>query len=221
MKNLLQKYRHGWVLSYFVLYMIWFTWLEKRTNVHYQPIHTGLDDIIPFQEIFIVPYLLWFAYIAATILYFFFTNREDFYKVTAFLFIGMTICLIIYTIWPNSQNLRPAEFPRDNIFSRLVGMIYSADTSTNVCPSIHVFNSIGAHIAISHSETLRKKRWLQIASFILMVSICLSTVFLKQHSAFDGFCAILLSVIMYLTVYVPNYSRAMVANRKAKPEHSV
>jgi len=187
--------------------MIWFVWLENRTNISYHPIHTGLDDIIPFQEIFIIPYLLWFAYIGVTLLYFFFTNREDFYKTTAFLFIGMTVCLIIYTIWPNAQNLRPAEFPRDNIFSRLVGFIYGMDTSTNVCPSIHVFNSIGAHIAISHSASLKNKRWIQLASFVLMLSICLSTVFLKQHSAFDGFCAILLAAVMYLIVYVPNYRK--------------
>lgn len=208
MKALFQKYKHAWVFSYGILYMIWFGWLESRTGISHYPVHTGLDDIIPFNEVFIIPYFLWFAYIAVTMIYFFLTSKEDFYKMCAFLFTGMTICLIIYTVWPNGQNLRPEVFPRDNIFSRIVGMLYGMDTSTNVCPSIHVFNSIGVHIAITHSARLKSKKWLRAASFVLMVSICLSTVFLKQHSAFDGFCAILLSALMYLLVYVPNYKRA-------------
>ena len=38
-----------------------------------------------------------------------------------------------------------------------------------------------------------------------MVSICLSTVFLKQHSVFDGVCAIVLAIFMYLIVYKVDY----------------
>ena len=216
LKKLLHQYRHAWVLSYGIVYAVWFFWLESRTDIAHHPIHIGLDDLIPFQEIFIVPYLLWFAYIAVTLTYFFFTSSKDFYKATAFLFIGMTVCLIIYTIWPNGQNMRPTSFPRDNIFSRLVGMIYSADTSTNVCPSIHVFNSIGIHIAIRNSEALKKKTWIRLGSLVLMVSICLSTVFLKQHSVFDGLCAILLSVVMYAVVYIPAYPRIIEARAAKK-----
>lgn len=207
MKNLWNKYKHGVVFLYFFLYLAWFYYLEKTVVTNYTSVHIKLDDYIPFNEYFIIPYYLWFAYIAVVIGYFFFTSREDFYKCTAFLFIGMTICLIIYTIWPNGQDLRPTSFERDNIFVSLVKLIYSTDTSTNVCPSIHVFNSIGAHIAIVHSQKLKKYKWIRAISFILMVSICLSTVFLKQHSVFDGICAFILSIVMYLIVYVPNYEK--------------
>lgn len=205
MKTWLREHKHGWVLSYLFFYLIWFFLLENRPNVTYHPIQIGLDEHIPFQEIFIIPYLLWFIYIAGTVLFFFFISREDFYKTTAFLFTGMTICLVIYTFWPNCQNLRPATFPRSNIWTRIVAGLYQADTSTNVCPSIHVFNSIGAHIAIHKSQTLQRVRWVRPASFLLMISICLSTVFLKQHSVFDGLCAILLATIMYAFVYIPDY----------------
>lgn len=225
MKNWLQKYGHAWVLAYVIIYMVWFLWLENRTGITYHPIHIGLDDKIPFQEIFIVPYLLWFAYISVPVLYFFFTSKEDFYKQTAFLFIGMTVCLVIYTIWPNVQNLRPTSMPRDNVFSKLVAFIYCTDTSTNVCPSIHVFNSIGIHISLVKNEQLRKKKWLMTGSLILAVSICLSTVFIKQHSVFDGLCAVLLSAIMYAVVYIPNYSRVLEAEsgqeRKRRHKHAV
>lgn len=204
LKQIISKYKHGWVLSYFFIYIIWFFALEKHVTKDYTAVHIWLDDYIPFNEWFVIPYYLWFLYIFVTVAYFFFTSKEDFYKVTAFLFIGMTICLIIYTIWPNGQNLRPdlSKIGRDNILIRIVDILYQTDTSTNVCPSIHVFNSIGANIAIHHSESLKKYRWLRAGSTILTILISLSTMFLKQHSAFDAIAATALSIVMYFLVYV-------------------
>lgn len=209
LKDLIRKYKHGWVFSYFLVYIIWFFTLEN-TVTNYKTIKIWLDDYIPFNEWFVIPYYLWFTYIAVTVLYFFLTNKEDFYKCVSFLFIGMTICLIIYTIWPNGQHLRPdlSQIPRDNIFIRVVSRLYAFDTPTNVCPSIHVFNSIGAHIAIHKSKALKKHKWIQWSSFILMILICLSTMFLKQHSAFDVIAGIALSGVMYIFVYVLGSNKA-------------
>lgn len=207
MKGFLEKYKHAWILLYFIIYFVWFLYLENRTSVEYYPIHIWLDDLIPFCEYFIVPYLLWFAYIAAVIIYFFFKNRNDYYKCCAFLFTGMTICLIIYTFFPNQQNLRPLVMERNNFFSGLVQFIYNTDTSTNVCPSIHVLNSIGAFIAIMESESLGKKKGICIGAGVLTILICLSTVFLKQHSVIDGLCALGLAIVLYAAVYKVNYSK--------------
>lgn len=203
MKELFRKFKHAWVLSYFFIYILWFYILETKVTTNYTPIKIKLDDLIPFNEWFVIPYFLWFFYIAVTIIYFFFASKEDYYKCTAFLFIGMTICLIIYTIWPNGQNLRPdlSQLGRDNIAIHLVSKLYRADTATNVCPSIHVFNSIGACIAIHRSQSLKKHRWIQSISTILTILISLSTMFLKQHSALDVIAGIILAVIMYFLVY--------------------
>ena len=57
-------------------------------------------------------------------------------------------------------------------------------------------------IAIHRSEKLRPIKWLQISVFVLTVLICMSTVFLKQHSILDVFGGIILSVIMYTLVYL-------------------
>ena len=74
------------------------------------------------MEYFIVPYLLWFAFIAAVMLYFFLTDVEGFYKLAKIMFTGMTIFLIISTVFPNGQDLRPMVFERDNIFVDMVRM---------------------------------------------------------------------------------------------------
>lgn len=209
--HMYNKYKHGFILVYFFFYMIWFTYLERTVTTVFTPVHSRLDKYIPFMEIFAIPYFIWFIFIFITVAYFFLTSKQDFYKCCAFLFIGMTICLIIYTIWPNGHYLRVDlnSLGRSNIFTRIIGRLYKFDTATNVFPSIHVYNSIGAMIAIRKSERLKNIKWLQISTFILTVLICMSTVFLKQHSILDVFGGIILSIIMYAFVYIPDYSRVL------------
>jgi membrane-associated phospholipid phosphatase len=189
--------------------MIWFTYLERTVTTDFTPVLSKLDKYIPFMEIFIIPYFLWFIFIFVTVAYFFLSSRQEFYKCCAFLFIGMTICLIIYTIWPNGHYLRVNldTLGRSNIFTRALGKLYSFDTATNVFPSIHVYNSIGAMIAIRKSESLRHIKWLQLTTLILTISICISTVALKQHSILDVFGGIALSIIIYAFVYLPDRSK--------------
>lgn len=211
MKNLIVKYKHGVILSYFFVYMLWFTYLERTitSTSKFTRIYSKLDDLIPFWEIFIIPYFLWFLFIFITVAYFFLTSKSEFYKICAFLFIGMTICLVIYTLWPNGHELRVDidSLGRSNIFLDILSRLYSFDTATNVFPSIHVFNSIGAMIAIHKNERLLKIKWLQWSSLVLTIAICLSTVFLKQHSVLDIFGGIALSIIMYALVYLPSWDK--------------
>ena len=201
MKKFLKKYGHAWILSYGLLYLSWFFHLEETVTHHYHVMHSKLDDYIPFNEYFIIPYLLWFLYVTAAIVYFFFHNKEDYYRLCIFLFTGMTLCLLVCTLMPNGTDLRPVVDPEKNFCSWLVSLIHRADTSTNVFPSIHAYNSIGVHIAVRKSEQLQKYRGLRLASFLLAASICLSTVFLKQHSVIDVAGAILLAIGVYPLAY--------------------
>lgn len=209
LKQLFLKYRHGVILSYFFIYLVWFTYLERTVTTRFNVVYSKLDDHIPFAEVFILPYFIWFAYIIITVAYFLITSKTDFYKCCANLFIGMTICLLIYTIWPNGHYLRVdlASLGRSNVFITLLSKIYSIDTATNVFPSIHVFNSVAAYISIYKCDRLRNIKWLQWSAFILTVLICMSTVYLKQHSILDIFGALALNVIMYVVVYIPTWSK--------------
>lgn len=202
MKNFYQKYKHAIpLIIYFAVYMTWFTHLEKTVTKDYRIIHTFLDDYIPFCEIFVIPYFLWFGYITATVLFFLFKDKEDYYKTCTFLFAGMTIFLIISTLFPNGHDLRLTEMPRDNIFTRMVSGLWATDTPTNLWPSIHVYNSLGAHFAITNSNCLKDKKGIRLGSLILCISIILSTMFIKQHSLFDVITAFVMAFVMYLLVY--------------------
>ena len=201
-----RKYKHAWLLLYAFIYLPWFCYLEKTVTRNFHVMHASLDDLIPFNEYFIVPYLLWFLYVGAGIFYFLITSKEDYYKLCIFLFSGMTISLIICTFFRNGTDLRPVIDPDKNIFTALVAYIYRTDTCTNVFPSIHVYNSIGVHIAVARSERLRGHRLIRLGSGLLMISICMATVFLKQHSVIDLIGAVILAYVIYGIVYGYSWS---------------
>ncbi len=215
MKNLLKKYGHIWVLSYGFLYLPWFMRLEQNVKKGFAVIHVELDDWIPFNEYFIIPYLLWFVYVGGAIAYFFFTNKGDYYRLCTFLFAGMTISLMICTFFPNGTDLRVAVDPSENLCSWLVWLIHQADTATNVFPSIHVYNSLGVHFAVMNSRTLAKKHGIRRSSFFLMAAICMSTVFLKQHSVVDVIGATLLAWAIFPLVYTERVSSRRAVRPKA------
>ena len=185
----LYKYRHAWLLSYAFIYLPWFMFLERTVTRDYHIMHASLDDLIPFNEYFIVPYFLWFVYVAGTLIFFLFRSKEDYYKMCAFLFSGMTLSLIICTFFHNGTDFRPVIDP------------YKTDTNTNVFPSIHVYNSVGTHIAISRSRFLSKHKIIKLCSFLLTASICLATMFLKQHSIIDVCGAFLMAYAIHYLVY--------------------
>lgn len=207
--NFCKKYKHILFLLYVPVYMHFFVWLESRTNLHFTEIHCFIDDIIPFCEVFIIPYLLWFIYVILIIFYLFIQtdHLEDFYRCFFTLMLGMTTCLFIYYIFPNMQQMRPTEFEHPNIFTDTIGFIYAKDTDTNVFPSIHVFNSVAVHTGFATSHGFRKKTGCKRASLILCILICLSTMFLKQHSFLDVAGGLLLYAFYGTIIYIwiPRY----------------
>ncbi len=204
MKRFLTKYRHGFVIiAYGLFYVIMFSYLEHRPIHSYHIVHTVFDDWIPFCEVFIIPYLLWFPYMFVAIAYFIFfnKNKQEYYQLIFNLMMGMTVFLIVSYVYPNAQHLRPAEFPRDNIFTDMVKWIYRTDTPTNILPSIHVFNSLAIHMSLTNCESLQKHRGIKATSLILIVLIILSTMLLKQHSVIDVCMGSTLALFGFLVFY--------------------
>lgn len=211
---LMKKYRHLWWQAYWLLYLPWFAYLEQTVTKRFHVIHMAVDDYIPFCEYFVIPYFLWFAYIAIGIGYFALKNKKEYYNLCKILFFGMTVFLVISTIYPNGHYLRPTVFDRDNIFVDMVRFLYAADTSTNLFPSIHVYNSIAIHAVIRRCDDFKENRIVRYTSAILMVSIVLATMFLKQHSVFDVITGILLALATTRFVYrtQPEYKKRRVCN---------
>lgn len=201
MKQLAHKYWHIAFALYMPVYLLCFFYLEKLVTTDFVALNSPIDDIIPFVDAFIVPYILWFIYVAVGCVFFFFASQREFIKLMLFLIFGMTLYLFICYIYPNGlRDFRPFMLNRNSLFYPAVHWLYSTDTSTNVFPSIHVYNSLAIHTAIMHSSKIHK-RWIKDISLILCVLICLSTMFLKQHSVIDVIGGSVMAALFYRLIY--------------------
>ncbi len=212
-----REHKEALFFAYFILYLVWFFALEQRGIEGMHLVTNPLDSYIPFCEYFVIPYYLWFVYLYGGCIYFYFKDRKgEFVKMMTAMEVGLTICLIIYTFFPNWQDLRPEVYPNNNVFTQVVKMLQGFDTPTNVCPSIHVFGTIVMHIAVMRRDFGKHNRIIKATSLVLAISVCLSTVFLKQHSVTDMLWGFVLNAAMYVLVYkVPGLWRRRA--EKAKP----
>ena len=191
----------GWI-GYFALYFL----TENLIPVEKcHDIHCGLDDIIPFCEAFLIPYVFWYLLIVISLLYFLLYNVDSFKKLQTYIIITQVVAMAIYIIYPSCQNLRPTEFPRDNFLTDCVGILYSLDTNTGVCPSLHCAYSIGI-ASVWLREKNVSKLWKTFV-VIAVILICLSTMFIKQHSAVDFFAAIPVCLLAEILVFKIFYRR--------------
>ena len=192
-----ERFKYWQFILYMPIYLFFFVFVEKNTH-DITLINIPLDDMIPFVEGFIVPYLLWFPFMFIAIVYVFFKDKREFFAMCWNLIIGMSLFIVVSFVFPNGLDLRPAEFTRDNIFVDLCRHLYSVDTSTNVLPSIHVFNSLACGISFGRVLWRNGHKITAICSYSMAALICVSTVFVKQHSVIDVVSALVLSGLCFL-----------------------
>jgi len=196
-----RNYPHWYLLIYWLIYVAMFIFVERIYPVSsYHVIHSPLDDLIPFCEFFLIPYAAWYIFLVFIQVYTFFWRPEAFKRFIYFAALTYTTAIVIYMIYPNCQQGRPLEFARDNLLTDIAKILYSVDTSTNVCPSIHVIGTVGILFATWDCPKLKTVKW-QIFFWIWTVLISISTVFLKQHSVIDIVAAIPVCVVGYCIIY--------------------
>lgn len=198
------EFKHVWLLIIFWAVFAALFAVEERIftfDNYYHPVHCFLDDIIPFNEWFIIPYMYWFVFVTGMFVYTMLYDIRIYKRFQYYMAITYLSALIIYLIYPTEQLLRPAEFERNNILTWIVGQVYSSDTSTNVCPSIHVMGACAVWSASMYIDRFRKIGW-QIFYGITTILICMSTVFMKQHSVIDVFCALPVCAIAHYICFV-------------------
>lgn len=196
-RSWLARHPVGFMALYSIFYLSVFHYLESNVPLRSILVHCRLDDLIPFCKYAVIPYFAWFVWIPFTLFYLLWkAPRADFWRLCLPLFAGMTIALAVYVILPNGLDLRPYRVYGSDIFARIVRQLYSTDTATNVCPSIHVFNSVTLMMAYYRSRIFEepRRRWMRPASAVLCLSIIASTVLLKQHSCIDVVMGILLAM---------------------------
>lgn len=189
----------GWIV-YFALYFITenlIPW-ERCT-----PVHCRLDDLIPFNEWFALFYVGWYALVFGSLLYTLLFDVPRFRKIQIFIMITQAVAMVCYILWPTRQDLRPEVFPRENFLTSVMAFIYSFDTSTGVCPSLHVAYSLGILSAGLKDEAL--PAWGKGCLTLFVVGVCLAVCFVKQHSALDVLFALPVGLLAEILVYGRDY----------------
>lgn len=193
-------YRYLWLLLFYPVYLSSFFALEKIT-LNYHVVECAADHWIPFCEWFFIPYVLWHGAIALLTLHLLLNDIPELKRLLRFFIATYIITFSVFLIWPTCQNLRPSEFPRDNLMTWLVAHgIYGADPPTNVSPSMHIIGTFGLWFAVASSRAFAKPGW-RIFWAILGIAICLSTVFLRQHSLLDLATALPVVLVGWLVSY--------------------
>ena len=189
----------GW-LAYFALYFITEN-LIPAERCH--PIHCALDDLIPFNEYFLFFYVGWYFLVFGALAYTLFYDVEAFKKVQTFIMITQAVAMLCYIVWPSRQDLRPEVFERENILTALMGFIYAFDTSTGVCPSLHVAYSLGI-LSVGLKDRRLAPVW-KIALTLFVLGVCAAVCFVKQHSAVDVFAALPVCLLAEILLYGKDY----------------
>ncbi|MCR5136436.1 MAG: hypothetical protein K6C12_04995 [Oscillospiraceae bacterium] len=198
------RFRHllllgGWIF-YFTMYFITENLIPPEAC---HPIHCALDDMIPFNEFFVIFYVGWYALCFGTLAYTLFFNVEGFKQVQTYIIITQVIAMTCYVLYPSRQDLRPEVFERENFLTALMAFIYSFDTSTGVCPSLHVGYSLGIL-----STALKDRDFPPVGKVLLtvfVILICMAVCFVKQHSALDVLWALPMCLVAECLVFGKSY----------------
>lgn len=195
------EFQHLKYLVFWPVFGVLFLIVERLwIRDHYTSIHCLLDDLIPFCEYFLIPYLFWFVLLIGMHLYALLFDTESFKKLMRFIIVSYSLAMMIYIVFPNCQELRPLVFERNNVFTRFLAGFYQFDTNTNVCPSIHVIGSVAVMVSAWNSRHFHTPGW-RIIFGVVTILISMSTVFLKQHSILDVFAAIPVCILAYYVVF--------------------
>lgn len=182
---------------YWCIYIASFFAVERIVTTPRYVISSPLDDMIPFTKYAIVFYVLWFPYIAYSLIYFVLkSEKRDFWKLSVSLMVSMMPTLLFYILMPNGIQLRPSSVEGNDIFAWAVRLIWNSDNTCNVCPSLHVIVTVLIDMAWTTSSITKDKPAWRWASHVVDILICASTVLLKQHSIIDVFCGTGVAVVV-------------------------
>lgn len=201
---------HLWFQAYWVVYLVWFFWLDLTITDPKYIIHSPIDDFIPFNEWFVFPYCSWFLLLAAVTALLWWNDTESYDKLCLMMFSGMTFCLILYMVLPNGLDIRPTAeaVGRDNIAMQIMQLLWKADASVNVCPSIHCQSSGCMALAFSQSRLAKGRPGLKVLAWVWAALICASTVFTKQHSILDVVFGLALVAVWVPILYTKKTKKA-------------
>jgi membrane-associated phospholipid phosphatase len=179
--------------------------IEQLTTVIYGVINkyagnahilcTHIDSIIPFEKVFIVPYLSWPFYFMSALIYLAIFDAGNYFRLLISSVSGKVVCFVIYLSYTTTVP-RP-EVVGNDFFAHLVRTTYGNDRPYNCFPSIHVLCALlTCMFLFKHSKRIS----VRIYATTFCVLISLSTMFVKQHYSPDVIAGLVLGGALYALV---------------------
>lgn len=109
-------------------------------------------------------------------------------------YIGETICFVFFVLFPTIM-VRP-EITGNSISDWIIKLTYQQDEANNLFPSIHCFASWLCWIGVRKNSFIPKSY--RMVSLVIAVSVCVSTLTVKQHVIADVPAGIILAEVSYL-----------------------
>lgn len=171
-------------------------------NKYHYNLSNRLDEQIPFIPWMVVVYLGCYVF---WILNYILGSRQR--EKIAFRFLSADlaakiVCLICFLAFPTT-NVRPVV-EENSFWETVIVWLYRTDAADNLFPSIHCLTSWFCFIAVRENEEI--PLWYKILSVILALSVCVSTVTIKQHVLIDVVSGIALAEGSYLFVEKSGFS---------------
>ena len=140
-----------------------------------------VDALIPFSPPWIIVYLLSFPYWGVMGLWIFSEEKAYAYRIAASYALALLISFGFFLIWPGTME-RP-EVTGGGLFNALVRWVYSIDSPTNLCPSLHVMLSYYCFRGALGSR--RIPGWYKAFAGVFCALVCCSVLLVKQHALID------------------------------------
>ncbi len=160
-------------------------------------IGNSIDDFIPFNMIFIIPYCLWYLLIFVVPYYIYKKDKDLFIRYIYCYILCTILANIIFIIYPTTV-IRPDVIVKGPI-SFLTNFIFWTDTPIMNCfPSLHCAMSFIFIAYILEAKGIKKI--VKISVIIISILIMISTLFIKQHVFIDLISGNVLAIISYLII---------------------
>jgi membrane-associated phospholipid phosphatase len=151
-----------------------------------------IDQNIPLYPPAIVPYLLGAALIVLFPIWAaIYIKPKEFEAYVVSILTATVISYLAYLIFPTFVS-RP-EIVSNDVFSKIIAILYQADRAYNAAPSGHTFYTLISCLYLSRWQPRYKLVWA-----VLAVLIILSTLFTRQHYVLDLVCGLALAVLAYV-----------------------
>lgn len=187
----------------------WFFWIPS----------TELDKYIPLcPHFFAQMYLLWFAFVPLGGIIAGRQKKQDWINFMLSWLLTLLIGFVFFMVLPTKlDRTNLPGVPGGNILEyikekngfswELMKLMAKSPSGWNECPSFHCVSIIFCYLAVAKRKDVNIFH--RIGQLFITISICLSTVFTKQHYFIDIVFALVFCLLSYLIIFSFNPAKSI------------